>query len=205
MIAANQYEIDSIFKWLETTREKIPAMLRDAQVAIDRRDALFKRIEDEKLWAVGGDYESIEDYMDAKGFSRQRSKQLRDRARVAELVNTVDAMLPIPTDAHARVLTTLRDNTQIVRVWKAATSTSGYPGNMPPVTYTKLLVEAAQSGVNVENADALALFKEQQATDEIRRLFLSLSIESKERVLNALHELATSGRDRRPDRNRERA
>lgn len=181
-IAECQRTIDGNIAELERIREIIPRLLHDAEGALDKRNSLIVTIETERLWDL--DYESVEDYMDAHHFSRQRAKQIKDRVRIMSLVNEVDKHLPPPTDRQTRILTTLPTDELIGKVFRRAVQDSD--GAPPPLSRIEFLSDAAAEGVDVDDDDALKLYKEQQIVDEIVRLWKQLSEEGQALVMTLI-------------------
>ena len=165
-VAESQRVIDDCVRKLTEMREEIPDILQRAKIAMDNRDRLFGLIEKNELWR--GDYESLEDYYDKKGFSRQRAKQLRDRIQITELINSMDSYLPAPSDTQTREMSKLRTDEEILAVWRKAVDESR--GERPSNARVKELSAAASQGVNVTDAQALRAYEISAAQEEIRRL-----------------------------------
>lgn len=163
-IAGCQSVIDRFVAWRNTTSTEFHALAQVAMQAVENRDALLLRIEQEALWAY--DYESATDYYDSKGFSRQRMHQIKIEVTWKQLVGDFDELLPLPAGHLSRHLGTTSPKIALP-AYKQAVQEAG--GKAPTESRVKEWLAAAKEGINVQSGCAMQQWRDRKHLIEIER------------------------------------
>lgn len=170
-ILLNQQTIDQCMDQLVSMREEAGKLIEQASRALEQRDRLLKKVEEESLWA--DDFDNVDEYYDSIGLSRQRSKQIRDRVTISQIVNSVDGVFPPVSDLHARHLSRLGNPQLVVRVFSVASQE--VQGEPPSPARVGFLVDAALQGIAIEDGQALQEYQEAVLVDRCYTLYQKLS------------------------------
>jgi len=181
-ILVKQEIIESCMHKLHDMRNDARELIATASDAMNERDALFMRIENEHLWE--DDYATLEEYYDNIGLTRQRMHQIMDRIRVIKLVNSVDDTLPPPSDIHARKLRQLDTDEAIITVYKQAVLNSG--GASPSPASIDILVDAVQSGINPSDNHAMSKYEDLRISDRIYSFFIKMTAAGQQKLIHKL-------------------